>query len=503
MNGVKSPWRSLRLLGLVALLALAQNVAPPVGFAAGPTAPSLTNNPSLDVVVTNARPVLSFLNSHAGSPPRTYAMELSPTADFSGPGLVRYEKVPEDQGRVTAFRVQPGHELRDGQRWYWRARAVDSAGNTGPWATTRFFVDTGSDDRFMGLVRAYPSRVTVSSGGNAANIYDLDDPGQSTFWQSAPFDENDQWVMLDFGRVVEVTRIWMLSNINGPDGWLKDFTWQYSADQEKWTDVPQGRVTGNDTFRNIMEIPRTAARYWRLYIKDWHGYAAQINALCLYSPGDPPVPTPPAGKYVLVVGDQMDGFTFTQLARRIRGLGLGLDTLSVPHYEVSLAMVKALPNQPVAIVLSGNNAGYQNLPMFEYNGDFELIRQCDLPILGICCGHQMTAMAYGLTFARAMGWSDITAMEPRPYKHKIRQLAADPLFTGIPEHFIAPEVHGWAVYTLPEHYEVLARSSYVQSLKRSDKFLYGVQFHPEIDVSYNQAQGVLVNFLKMAQQRAR
>jgi GMP synthase-like glutamine amidotransferase len=77
------------------------------------------------------------------------------------------------------------------------------------------------------------------------------------------------------------------------------------------------------------------------------------------------------------------------------------------------------------------------------------------------------------------------------------------LFQGVPDPFIAPEVHGWAVYTLPEHYQALARSTYLQSLKRTDKFLYGVQFHPEIDAPYNQAPSVLVNFLKMALARGK
>ena len=381
---------------------------------AAPIAPSLTNNPSLDVVVTNLRPVLSFFNAHGGQAPLTYEMQLSPNSEFSGPGLISYQGVAQEPGRVTAKRVATGDELKDKSRYWWRVRAVDAGGQKGPWAKTRFFVDTASDDHFMGLVRVYPASVMVSSGFSARNIYDLDDPGQSTFWQSAPFHEQDQWVVLDLGQIKTISRIWMLSAINGNNGWLKDFAWQTSLDGVVWTDVPGGRLTGNDTFRNILEIQPTTARFWRLYISDWHGYCAQINALCLYSPGKPPAPTPPPGKYVLVVGDQMNGYTFTQLARRIRGLGLGLDVLQVPHHQMSLELARSLSPSPVAIIFSGNNAGYQNLPMFEYNGNYETIRQCKIPILGICCGHQLTAMAYGLTFARSMGWSDITALDPPP-----------------------------------------------------------------------------------------
>jgi GMP synthase-like glutamine amidotransferase len=467
---------------------------------AGPGVPSLTNNPGRDAVATNVRPVLSFFN--ADGDVAAYQLELSPSPDFPDGQVIRYTDIPPGD-KVTAKRVEAADGLKDNARWHWRVRAVDADGTPGPWAANRFFVDTSSDDRFMGLVRVMPADAAVSSGFCPKNIFDLNDPGQATFWQSAPFDESDQWVRVDLGRTRTVSRIWMLSSIDGRNGWLKDFHWQYSHDGREWTDVEGGAVSGNDTHRNILDIAATSARHWRLSISDWHGYAAQINALCLYGPGRPDVPTPPRTDYVVVVGDQMNGFTFTQLARRIENLGLDLETVTVPHYEFSLDMLEQLDPRPLAVIFSGNNAGYENLPMFEYNGNFEVIRHSDLPILGICCGHQLTVMAYGLTFARAMGWTDVTALDPPPFKRDIEIVRPDPLFEGIEGPFSAPEVHGWAVYTLPDHYQVLARSSYIQSVRRTDKTLYGVQFHPEIDAAYNDAEAVLVNFLEMARERAR
>ena len=466
-----------------------------------PGAPSLCNNPSLDVIVTNPRPVLSFFNAGGGRKPRTYTIQLSTDPRFKGPDLITYQKVPEGKGRVTAKRIEPGRQLKDGVRYCWRVRAIDADGRRGAWAASRFYVDCKSDDSFMGLKRVVPRKVTVSSGFNPKNICDLDDPGQASFWQSAPFDEQNQWVQLDLGSARRISRIWMLSSISDRNGWLRDAAWQISLDGENWQNVPGAALNGNDTFRNILDFPPVTARHWRLFIKGWQGYAAQINALCLYEPGEPPVPTAPAGPYVLVVGDQSNGFTFTQLARRVRSLGLGLKTIRVPHYEVSLKMVRGLNPQPVAIILSGNNASYQNLPMFEYNGVFELVRHCKIPMLGICAGHQMTVFAYGLTFARSMGWSDITALDPRPWRRKAKILLNDPLFKGVADPFVAVEVHGWAVYILPEHYQVLAESSYVQAIRRDDKMLYGTQFHPEIEAPYNQAGKVLVNFLKMSMKK--
>ena len=73
----------------------------------------------------------------------------------------------------------------------------------------------------------------------------------------------------------------------------------------------------------------------------------------------------------------------------------------------------------------------------------------------------------------------------------------------MPNPFTAPEVHSWAVARLPQHFEVIAESGYVQCLKSSAKLIYGAQFHSEIKAPYNQAKPYLVNFLKMALERAR
>lgn len=216
-----------RILSILALVALCLS---PLAASAAPGAPSLANNPSLDVVVTNRRPVLSFFNAPGRTADRTYTIQLCLRPEFKGPGMVTYRGIAEAAGSVTAFRLPPGGELKDPARYYWRVRAVDAQGKSGPWAASRFYVDTASDDKFMNLVRVIPQSVKVSSGFNPANIYDLDDPGQESFWQSAPYDEGDQWIELDLGRTRLIGRIWMLSNIHRPNGWLKDFAWQYSHD---------------------------------------------------------------------------------------------------------------------------------------------------------------------------------------------------------------------------------------------------------------------------------
>lgn len=369
---------------------------------------------------------------------------------------------------------------------------------------TRFFLDTSSDDSFMNMVRIPVKKVTVSSGQNPKNIIDIDDPGQSTFWLSSPPGDPVQWIKFDLDTTRTVKRIWMLSDRSGKGGWLKNFIWQKSSDGTSWEEISDTDFQNNDTFRNIIDIAPVSARYFRLLIQEWYGYAPQVNAIILYSPGTPEIPDVPESDYVLIIGNQSNGFTFSELAQFVENLDLNLKTLTVPHYEVSLEMLNKLKRKPVAIICSGNNAGYENLPMFEYNGEFEIIRNTDIPLLGICCGHQLTCMAYGYTFARSMGWSDITSLDLDENKKitTINILKNLPIFKNIPNPFTAPEVHGWSVSISPvpllEDYEVIAKSTYIQALKSKTRFLYGEQFHAEINVDYNQGSPYLINFLKMA-----
>jgi GMP synthase-like glutamine amidotransferase len=471
------------------------------------TAPKLTNNPSLDVIVTNPRPLLSFFNSSGGTGKRIYTIQIDRVPTFDSKYLIEYTSVPEETQYITGKRdisrklVEEKDALDDKTRYYWRVRASDASGKKSLWVQSRFYLDTEADDSFMHMVRIPVADVEVSSGQNPKNIVDLDDPGQVTFWRSTPPGAERQWVKFDLGEVQKVSRIWMLSNPNGPDGWLKNFVWQRSNDGEFWIDIDGTPIGDNDTFRNIINFDTVKARYLRLFIKEWHGYAVQINTITFYSPGDPPVPAVPAGEYVLLVGNQENGFTFSELADFVESLGLGLSTLTVPHYEVSLDMLNSLKKKPVAVILSGNNADYSNLPMFEYNGEYEIIRRSDIPILGICCGHQQLAMAYGYTYARSMGWEDISSMESAKTRTQIKKVKGDPIFSEMKDPFTAVEIHGWAVAIIPDGFELIGESTYVQAIRSKSRMVYGEQFHAEIKAPYNEGTPYLINFLKMALKR--
>ncbi|MCL5407107.1 MAG: discoidin domain-containing protein [Patescibacteria group bacterium] len=460
--------------------------------------PKLTNNPSFDVILTETTPLLSFFNAKGGTKIRRYEVQLDKSKNFDTSDLMVFENLPENGEFVTDLKIKEDQALTDKSQYYWRVRTISPFGIKSKWEVSRFFVDTTSDDQFMNLTRAKIEKIEASAGYNAKNIIDLDDPGLVTFWQSPPPGQSQHWLKFDLGSVQEISRIWILSNPNEPDGWLKSFVLQSSINGQVWDDITETKIVNNDTFRNIIDFKKVTARFFRLLIKEFVGYAAQINEIILYSPGQPPIPHIPESDYILIVGNEHNGFTFTDLAKHIESLSLGLKTVTIPYFEASMEVLERLPKKPVAIVLSGNNADYPNLPMFEHNGEFEIIRQSNIPILGICAGHQFLAMAYGYSRGRSMGWSDISAMEPQTRRAKIKILEQDPIFEGVKNDFIAPEIHSWAVVEPSEEFKIIAKSTYVQAQKSTQRFIYGVQFHGEINVSYNEGKLVIENFLKMA-----
>lgn len=113
--------------------------------------------------------------------------------------------------------------------------------------------------------------------------------------------------------------------------------------------------------------------------------------------------------------------------------------------------------------------------------EMELIREGvdrDIPMLGICFGHQLIARALlGLESVRRasyleIGWKRVTVQKKSP------------LLEGIPDEFHIFNSHFDEVCNLYADFEIQASSELcgVQVFQVKNKPVWGVQFHPEIDV---------------------
>ena len=117
----------------------------------------------------------------------------------------------------------------------------------------------------------------------------------------------------------------------------------------------------------------------------------------------------------------------------------------------------------------------------------------NIPLFGVCLGHQSIAQACGAKIVRA----------PRLMHGKTSDIshAGADVFCNMPSPFTATRYHSLSVSrdTLPEALEVTASSvddNEIMALKVKNKPAYGVQFHPE-SIATEQGVMLIKNFLEV------
>jgi GMP synthase (glutamine-hydrolysing) len=160
-----------------------------------------------------------------------------------------------------------------------------------------------------------------------------------------------------------------------------------------------------------------------------------------------------------------------------------------------------------ALLISGNGTDWVHYDRAGLTELCDIIRRADWPILGFCGGLQLMAMAHDATVAPmrrlSPGETDIYPLEARGfYKERgfmpVDVIKADPIFDRLGSSPVFLEVHYCEVKELPPGYEVLASSNEcrIQAMKRLDRPVYGVQFHPEGYTEWsNDRRSPLVNFV--------
>ncbi|WP_327007179.1 aminodeoxychorismate/anthranilate synthase component II [Dactylosporangium sp. NBC_01737] len=169
---------------------------------------------------------------------------------------------------------------------------------------------------------------------------------------------------------------------------------------------------------------------------------------------------------VLVI-DNYDSFVFN-LVQYLGQLGVDCDVLR--NDELTVDEVGA--TKPAGILLSPGpgtpeRAGICMAVIERYAGQ--------IPIFGVCLGHQAFGAAFGATVTRA----------PELLHGKTSLVSHDGqgVLSGLPDPFIATRYHSLAVVesTLPPEIEVTGRteSGVIMAMRHRDLPIEGVQFHPE------------------------
>jgi anthranilate synthase component 2 len=170
----------------------------------------------------------------------------------------------------------------------------------------------------------------------------------------------------------------------------------------------------------------------------------------------------------------------------------GLGAQVIVHRNDKIAVEDVLAAEPDAIVLSPgpctpNEAGIC----------LDLIERAapQIPILGVCLGHQAIGQAFGAAVVRA----------PTPVHGKLSEVRhqGDGVFRGINGPFKATRYHSLVVEraTMPDSLAVIAETddSLVMGLAHKTQPVHGVQFHPE-SIASEYGHLILKNFLELAAQ---
>lgn len=125
----------------------------------------------------------------------------------------------------------------------------------------------------------------------------------------------------------------------------------------------------------------------------------------------------------------------------------------------------------------------------------EVVREFkgEVPILGVCLGHQAICAAFGanITYARKMmhGKQSLVSIDTEC-----------PVFKGVGEKIPVARYHSLAVdeKTLPKELKVTARADdgEIMAVMHEDYPVYGVQFHPE-SIMTPEGKNILKNFISI------
>jgi len=193
---------------------------------------------------------------------------------------------------------------------------------------------------------------------------------------------------------------------------------------------------------------------------------------------------------MLLLIDNYDSFTYNLF----HFLGeLGQEVVVKRNDKISAA--DALRMKPESIVLSPGPCDPDKAGIC-----LDLIKSAggDVPILGVCLGHQAIGQAYGGRIVRA----------PVPMHGKLSRIhhRGNSVFRGLEDGFSATRYHSLVIDRphLPDCLEITAETDdgVIMGVAHKNHPVHGVQFHPE-SIASQHGHALLENFLELARKAAR
>jgi anthranilate synthase component 2 len=186
---------------------------------------------------------------------------------------------------------------------------------------------------------------------------------------------------------------------------------------------------------------------------------------------------------MLLIIDNYDSFTFN-LVHYVQQLGADVRV----ERNDALSVDDALALKPSGVLLSPGPCDPDKAGIC-----LELIERApeDLPILGVCLGHQAIGQAFG---GRVVEAKAIMHGKTSPMHHEGQGVFAD-----LPSPFTATRYHSLAV-ELPDdsplQITATTQDGEIMGLSHRDRPIHGVQFHPE-SIASEHGHALLANFLRV------
>lgn len=185
---------------------------------------------------------------------------------------------------------------------------------------------------------------------------------------------------------------------------------------------------------------------------------------------------------MILVIDNYDSFVYN-LVHYVEDLGVRADVVR----NDAVSATDALKMRPRGVILSPGPCTPDQAGIC-----LELLRQAptDLPILGVCLGHQAIGQAFGgeVVAAQSIMHGKVSAVRHR----------GGGVFRGLPSPFNATRYHSLAVRRdrFPDALNIDAQTEdgEVMGLSHKTRPVFGVQFHPE-SIASEHGHAMIANFL--------
>src|SRR5699024_9937128 len=113
----------------------------------------------------------------------------------------------------------------------------------------------------------------------------------------------------------------------------------------------------------------------------------------------------------------------------------------------------------------------------DYSAELEMMKNTRIPVLGVCAGLQLMAIAYGASFGKMIEEAEGEDPIRESGFQEIQIIEDAPILDSLNGSFHCYELHRDEVKSVPGEFELLASTEMckIQAIKHKNKSLYGVQ----------------------------